>query len=337
MQNADSTLSSVMTALQRAISLGVEGANGTLNASDRAAIATEVQGIQTQLLSLANLSYQGNYVFAGTATQTAPYVVDPDFPFGRDLHGKLRTQQRYPGQSFHACKPTFPAHNCSPVAGNDMFQSIQDLITGLQSGTGIAAAVTEVSNASNYIDAQRVFYGNAPNQLNSQQTYLNSDITQLAQQQNTLGGADLRRHHQSDQRANLPPGNARSDRSNRPHRFVRLSEKKSRIALQGQSSQSLARGASPLGCGLYAASLRFKPRPLFQQLPMNGRQYFAQPFHMAAILVKLSIEFGIQPFCGKVAARNPYLRSTAPKAAQPYVRESRSLAVPRWRDTVEQM
>src|SRR5271165_3648334 len=80
MQNADSTLNSVVTTLQRAISLGVEGANGTLNSSDRAALATEVQGIQSQLLSLANLSYQGNFVFAGTATQTTPYVLDATSP-----------------------------------------------------------------------------------------------------------------------------------------------------------------------------------------------------------------------------------------------------------------
>jgi flagellin-like hook-associated protein FlgL len=72
-----------------------------------------------------------------------------------------------------------------------MFQSIQDLITSLQSGTGIGTAVTEVGNASAYIDAQAGFYGNALNQLNAQQTYLSGQATQLAQQQNTLGGADL--------------------------------------------------------------------------------------------------------------------------------------------------
>src|SRR5271170_5862720 len=50
-QNADSALNSVTTALQQAISLGVEGANGTVNSSDRAALASQVQGIQNQLLS----------------------------------------------------------------------------------------------------------------------------------------------------------------------------------------------------------------------------------------------------------------------------------------------
>ena len=72
-----------------------------------------------------------------------------------------------------------------------MFQSIQDLINGLDSGTGIGTAVAEVGNASNAIDAQRVFYGNALNQLSAQQTYLSSETTQLAQRQNAIGGTDL--------------------------------------------------------------------------------------------------------------------------------------------------
>src|ERR1700756_1742671 len=49
-QNADSTLNSVVTSLRSAISVGVEGANGTLNSADRAALATEVRGIQAQLV-----------------------------------------------------------------------------------------------------------------------------------------------------------------------------------------------------------------------------------------------------------------------------------------------
>ena len=51
-QTADSTINSVVLALQRAVTLGVEGANGTLSDQDRAAITGELQGIQDQLLSL---------------------------------------------------------------------------------------------------------------------------------------------------------------------------------------------------------------------------------------------------------------------------------------------
>lgn len=190
MQNADSALNSVVTALQRAISLGVEGANGTLNNSDRAALAGEVQGIQSDLLNLANLSYQGKFVFAGTAVQSAPYVQDSSSPSGVRYVGNSEVSSVTVGDHL-AVKVNMPGSQLFSSGGTDMFQAVQDLITNLQSGTNIDTAVSEVSDAYNQINAQRVFSGNAVNQLNSQQTFLNSESTQLAQQQNTIGGADL--------------------------------------------------------------------------------------------------------------------------------------------------
>jgi flagellar hook-associated protein 3 FlgL len=189
-QNADAALNSVTTSLQQAITLGVEGANGTNNSADRAAIAIQVQGIQSQLLSLANLSYQGNYVFAGTATQTAPYVLDPTSTSGVTYKGNAGVNRVTLGNQF-SLQTNLPGSQLFSSPGGDVFQSIQDLITGLQSGTGIDTAVTELGNALNHVDGQRVFYGNALNQLTAQQTYLSTETTQLAQEQNTVGGADL--------------------------------------------------------------------------------------------------------------------------------------------------
>jgi flagellar hook-associated protein 3 FlgL len=191
-QNADSTLNSVITTLQRAISLGVEGANGTLSATDRAAIASEVTGIQAQLVSLANNSYQGNFMFAGTASQTVPYVLDASSPSGVRYAGNAGVTTVTLGNHF-ALQSNLPGSQLFSAPGHDMFQSIQDLITNLQSGNqpGIGTSVAQISDAYNHIGEQRVFYGNAENQLNSQQTFLNSETTQLAQQQSAIGGADL--------------------------------------------------------------------------------------------------------------------------------------------------
>jgi flagellar hook-associated protein 3 FlgL len=190
LQNADSALSSVITSLHQAISLGVEGANSTVNSADRAALATQVEGIQSQLLSLANLSYQGHYIFAGTGSQTTPYVLDPNSTSGVTYQGNTGVNKVTLGARF-SLQTNLPGSQIFSAAGNDMFQSIQNLINGLQSGEGTSTAVTEIDQASNYIDAQRVFYGNGLNQLNAQQTYLSSSITQLAQQQDIVGGADL--------------------------------------------------------------------------------------------------------------------------------------------------
>lgn len=190
LQNGDSALSSVVTALQRAITLGTEGANGTLNDADRQAVAVEVQGIQTELINLANLSYQGSYVFAGTATQAAPYVADSTSPSGVSYIGNSSVNQVTLGDNF-SVQSNLPGSQLFSSPGSDMFQAVQDLITSLQTGNDISSAVGEINNAYNFINQQRVFYGNAVNRLNSQQTFLNSQSTQLAQQQNTLGGADL--------------------------------------------------------------------------------------------------------------------------------------------------
>lgn len=192
MQNADSALNSVVTALRRAISLGVQGANGTVNASDRAALANEVQGIFSQLVSLANLSYQGKFVFAGTATQTTPYVLDAASPSGVRYEGNDGINRVTVGDQL-TVKNNLPGSQMFSATGADVFQALQDLVTNLKAGTNIDAAVNEVSTVYQYVNAQRVFYGNTLNQLNSQERSLDSHMTQLAQQQNTLVGTDLSR------------------------------------------------------------------------------------------------------------------------------------------------
>jgi flagellar hook-associated protein 3 FlgL len=189
LSTADSTLSSVVTALQRAIGLGVEGANGTLSDSDRAAIAQELSGIQTQLISLANTSYQGQYIFAGTA-ETQPYVVDSTSPSGVTYAGNAGTNSVTIGTGYQL-QTNLPGSQIFNGAGADVFQSISDLINALQSNTSISNAVNEVSTAYNYLTAQRVFYGNAENQISDQQNFLNSETVQLSTQENTIAGANL--------------------------------------------------------------------------------------------------------------------------------------------------
>lgn len=190
LSTGDSTLSSVVTALQRAISLGVEGANGPLSDSNRAAIAEELQGIQTQLVSLANTSYQGRFVFAGTNTSTAPYVVDNTVPSGVRYVGNGGVNQVSIGSGYKLTVNQ-PGSQLFSTPGNDVFLAINNLIQSLQTNTGIDTAVSSVSAAYGYLTAQRVFYGNAMNQAQSQSTYLNTAKLQISQQENTLAGADL--------------------------------------------------------------------------------------------------------------------------------------------------
>src|SRR5271165_698865 len=190
LSTADSTLSSVVTALQRAISLGVEGGNGTLSDSDRASIVSELQGIQTQLISLGNTSYEGRFIFAGTVSGTPPYAADHTAASGVTYSGNGGVNQVSIGSGYKLAV-NLPGSHLFSATGNDVFLAVNTLIQSLQTNTGIGDAVTQVSTASQFISAQRVFYGNASNQADSQTNYLDTAKLQIAQQENTLGGADL--------------------------------------------------------------------------------------------------------------------------------------------------
>ncbi len=187
---ANSTLSSVGNALQQAISLGVEAGDGTLSDSDRAAIAQQLQGIQTQIISLANTAYQGNYLFAGTATNAAPYVASSTDPSGVTYNGNEGVNKVSVGNSYQL-EVNQPGSQLFSASGDSVFLALNNLIQAVQSNTGVGTAVTSLSAATNYLSAQQVFYGNSMSQVESETTYLNAAKLQIAQQQNTLGAVDM--------------------------------------------------------------------------------------------------------------------------------------------------
>ena len=190
LQTADATLSSVVTTLQRAISLGVQGANGTLSDANRLSIAQDVTGIQQQLLGLANLSFQGRFVFAGTNSKTPPFVVDATQSSGVRYDGNAGVNAVEVGEGFRL-PVNLPGSQIFAAASGSVFQSIHDLIVALQTNTGIDNAVSAVRAAFDQVTSQRVFYGNALNQIESQQTFLGSIKLQLATEDNKVGGTDL--------------------------------------------------------------------------------------------------------------------------------------------------
>jgi flagellar hook-associated protein 3 FlgL len=187
-QVADSTLSNVVTVLTRAISLGTEGATGTLNAADRQAIAGEVQGLLSQLTSLGNVSYQGTYLFAGTAVTTQPFTLDPNTnTVTYNGNTGVNSVQLSTGNSIGN---NLPGSQLFQNAAGDAFGALQNLNSALISGNNIPAAVTQLQDALSTVSTQRVFYGNALNQINLSESFLNQDKVNLSSQENSLVGVD---------------------------------------------------------------------------------------------------------------------------------------------------
>jgi flagellar hook-associated protein 3 FlgL len=190
-QTADSALSSVVTSLTQAVSLGTEGANGTNSAANQQAIATQVQGLLSSVVSQANLSYQGAYLFGGTASTTAPYTADSSSPSGYTYNGNNDVNSVQIGDNTNV-QVNLPGSQIFSNSSANVLGSLSSLVTALQSGntTAIGTATTAVSAALNYVSQQRVVYGNAETQLNSQETYLQQETVNLASQENSLIGVD---------------------------------------------------------------------------------------------------------------------------------------------------
>jgi len=190
MQAADSALNSVGTTLQRALSLGVEGANGTLSDGDRAAIANELSGIKDQLLELSNSTLQGVYLFSGTAVSTTPYVADASSASGVSYQGNGVSNQVEVGENYWI-KSNLPGSSIFGDGTSGVFKAISDLVAAVQNNSGTDLAVSGVEAAINQVSTARVQYGNAINQLTGSQGVLNSEHVQLQQQISNLSATDM--------------------------------------------------------------------------------------------------------------------------------------------------
>ena len=190
LQVADSTLSSVVTALSQAITLGVEGANGTLNASDMQSLATEVSGIESQILALANTTYNGNYLFAGTAVTTQPFTEDSSSASGVTYNGNGSTNSVQIGDGEYIPVNLSGSQVFTPT-GSDVFAALQALVTALQNGGDVAGATTQLQQVFNRFNTQRTFYGATLSRLQSTQEYLNQEKLGLASAQDNIESADM--------------------------------------------------------------------------------------------------------------------------------------------------
>jgi len=191
-QSADSALSSVVSSLTQAVSLGTAGANGTNSTTNLQAIAQQVQGILTSVVSQANASYQGSYLFSGTATSTTPYTANAASPSGYQYNGNTGQNSVAIGDNL-SVQVNLPGSQIFSNATTDVLGSLSSLVTALQGGntTAIQTATQSVTTALNYVGQQRVFYANAESQLNSQESYLQSETVNLSSQETSLVGVDM--------------------------------------------------------------------------------------------------------------------------------------------------
>lgn len=196
LQVSDSTLGSVVSQLTQAISLATGANNGTLNASDIKSVSSQISGILDEVQSLANTSYQGQYIFGGgqtgttpfsTSTSTSPAVTtyngDQDVNYLQTPNGQ-KIQLNVPGSQIFLGS-----------GANSVFGALNSLVADYSSGTvntAQAVADTEaLGTAMNYVSQQRVGIDNSISQVSTAAEAVTSDQTQLTAAQTNLMQADV--------------------------------------------------------------------------------------------------------------------------------------------------
>lgn len=135
LSQVESTLQSVTSLLQNVKSTVVGAGNGSLNDSDRASIAVELQGRFDELLGLANAADgSGNYLFSGYQTTTAPFSKTTT---GAQYLGDTGRQKlQVDASRTMDISASGQAIFQGGASGPDMFKTLQNLIAVL--GTPVA-------------------------------------------------------------------------------------------------------------------------------------------------------------------------------------------------------
>jgi flagellar hook-associated protein 3 FlgL len=169
-QAGNTALSDVTNAVQRVRELTLEAANGTQTKADMQASADEVNQLIDEIKQDANTQYNGQYIFSGSATSTAPYQpgandtyagnsgqvtreIGPNtsLTVNGDLAGVLGNGQTTPGQpagdglllnTLRNIADDMQSGNSSALSGTDLGQ----LDTNLNSLNGLSANLGSVTD-----------------------------------------------------------------------------------------------------------------------------------------------------------------------------------------------
>ena len=176
----DTALSSAGDLIQRANELALEGANGTLDASDRSAISQEVSQLIEAMAQDAGAKVNDEFVFSGFRVDRAPYTVTGP--------GAVSAYQGDHGVTIARIGPASTMQ--INVAGDAIFQPALDALTQLKadldSGNPVqAGTITMVQGALDSLLTTRAQIGARANRLeqaqSSQEALQTSDKALLSQ------------------------------------------------------------------------------------------------------------------------------------------------------------
>lgn len=188
LQASDTALGQVVSHITSALTLAVSASNGVLNASNRAAIGQQLSDIRDSVVALANTSYQGNYVFAGSQGGTVPFTLDQTTnPPVATYHGDLATQKIITPDG-QAVQTNVPGSAIFTATGSDLLGTLNKLVADVQGGSeaDISADSSALTAALGTVTTQRSTIGSSLSRLQVTSGYAQTQQAQIEARQSDL-------------------------------------------------------------------------------------------------------------------------------------------------------
>jgi flagellar hook-associated protein 3 FlgL len=136
---ADNTLTDMLDTVRRVRDLTLQGGNAATDASARTALAAEVGQLRDHALALANTSYLGQPLFAGTSSTGAAYAADGTY------QGNTGTVSRTVGPGV-SVQVSLPGETVFGPSGSDLFRVLFDIQNQLKTGNTQTLLTTDLTD-----------------------------------------------------------------------------------------------------------------------------------------------------------------------------------------------
>jgi flagellar hook-associated protein 3 FlgL len=187
--SADQALSSAVSLIESATTDAAQGANTTATVAEQQNLATEVQSIQQQLVSIANTTVEGRYIFGGDQDQTAPYsAVTATGSAVLTANAATRAIVNPQGQTVYQALTAQQIFDPRDVNGNatasNAFAALTSLVTDLNAvnTANITNDLTSLQSVSTWLNTQQAYYGTEEEGMNNEQTNAANQVTALQTQ-----------------------------------------------------------------------------------------------------------------------------------------------------------
>jgi flagellar hook-associated protein 3 FlgL len=189
LQATDSALGEVVTQLTSAVSLAAQGANGIANATDQSATLTQLTGVRDAILSLANTSYSGTYLFAGSKGTTTPFSIDATTTPATTTYAGDAIVQSVATPTGQAIQVSLPGSAVFTSVLNTLNQLIADFAAP-NASTAVAADSASVTTALGLVTDQRSVIDASLSRLQATSTYVQTQTANTTVAQTALVSAD---------------------------------------------------------------------------------------------------------------------------------------------------